>query len=62
MEKVEIGHLFLCYFRYFDKRFTEMFLEKSSTNRMKFVQITDFDWWPWLKEKRLKEKKNIQKQ
>ena len=36
-------HLFLCYCRYFDKSFTEMFLEKSSINRMNFVQITDFD-------------------
>ena len=26
---------------------TEMFLEYSSTNHMNFVQITDFDWWPW---------------
>ena len=26
---------------------TEMFIEKSSTNRMHFVQSTDFDWLPW---------------
>ena len=40
-------HLFLCYCRYFDKRFTEMFLDKSSASRMNFVQIADYDWLPW---------------
>ena len=34
-------HLFPCH-RYFDKSFTEIFLE-SSTKHMNFVQITDFD-------------------
>ena len=34
-------HLFLCYCRYFDKSFTEMFLEWSSTDHMNFVQNTD---------------------
>ena len=40
-------HLFLCYCRYFDKSFSEMFLENSFTNHVNFVQITDFNWWPW---------------
>ena len=38
--KSQNWHLFLCYCRYFDKGFSEMFLEKSSTNHMNFVQIT----------------------
>ena len=33
--------------QYFDKSFSEMFLEWSSTNHMHFVQISDFDWLPW---------------
>ena len=44
MGKVEIG-IYFCVTA--DKRFTEMFLEDSSTDHMNFVQITDFDWWPW---------------
>ena len=31
----------------FWQSFTEMILEYFSTNHMNFVQITDFDWWPW---------------
>ena len=38
---MENWHLFLYYYRYFDKSFAEMFLEKSSTNYMNFVQIID---------------------
>ena len=36
--------LFLSHCRYFDKSFSEMFLELSSTKDMNFVQ---FDWLPW---------------
>ena len=46
-EKNGNWHLFLCYCRYFDKSFTEIFLELSCTNHMNFLQIADFDWWPW---------------
>ena len=42
MGKVEIG----IYFFDFDKMFTEMFLEYSSSNHMNFIKITDFDWLP----------------
>ena len=42
--KSENGHLLLSHCRYFDKSFTEMFLEYSFTN---FVQIGEFDWLPW---------------
>ena len=50
-------HLFLCYCRYFDKSFTEMFLESSSTNHMNFVQIVDFYWLPWQPKCYIFEKK-----
>ena len=36
------------------KSFTEMFLEKSSTNHMNFVQIADSDCLPYRKAKFLK--------
>ena len=37
-------------FRFFS---TEMFLEKSSTIHMNFVQIAEFDWLPWQRKGKL---------
>ena len=39
MGKNENWHLLLSHCRFFDKTFTEMFLEWSSTNHMNFVQL-----------------------
>ena len=50
MGKVEIGIYFCVTADILKKSFTEMFLEKSSTNHMNFVQITDFDWLPWQRQ------------
>ena len=36
-------HLLLSYCRYFDKSFTEIFLELSNTLYMDFVQTAEFD-------------------
>ena len=44
--KSESRPLFLSHYSYFDESFAEMFLEKSSTKYMNFVQITEFDWLP----------------
>ena len=44
MEKVEICNFFLSQWRYLEFFFTEMFIEKSSTFRIFFVQIGVFDW------------------
>ena len=45
-EKSGNWHLFLCYCRYFEKSFIEMFLELSFTSHMNFVKNADFDWLP----------------
>ena len=39
----ENWRLLLSHCRYFDKSFTEMFLKKSSTKRIIFVQTSEFD-------------------
>ena len=41
--KNENWHLLLSHCRYFDKSFTEMFLEWSSTNHMNFVHISEIE-------------------
>ena len=46
MGKMEIG--ICCYLTaYFDKSFTEMFLELSSTKYINFVQTAEFARLPW---------------
>ena len=45
--KSEGRHLLLSYCRYFDKSFTEMFLDYSSIKYMNFVQTAVFDWFLW---------------
>ena len=47
MGKNENWNLLLSHCRYFDRNFTELFLEWSSTSYMNFVQISEFDWLPW---------------
>ena len=47
MGKVEIGIYFCVIADISKKGVTEMFLGKSSTNYMNFVQIADFDWLSW---------------
>ena len=44
MGKEEIDNFFLSKWRYLDFFSTEMFIEKSSTFHMTFVQIGEFDW------------------
>ena len=48
-------HLLLSHCRYFDKGFTEMFIEKSSTKQIISVQSSEFEWQ--LKDKFAKKKK-----
>ena len=44
MGKEEIGNFFCLVWDILKKIFTEMFIEKSSTFQMTFVQIGEFDW------------------
>ena len=45
--KNKIRSIFVSNYRYFDKRFTEFFLELSSTKHIIFVQSSEFYWLPW---------------
>ena len=47
MGKVKVGLFVLSPWRYFDKSFTEMFLEKFPMLQMNFVQTVGFDWLTW---------------
>ena len=44
--KAKIDNFFLSQWGYLEFIFTEMFIEKSSTFHMAFVQIAEFDWLP----------------
>ena len=46
-EKNENWHILLCLCRYFDKGFTEMSIEQSSTKYIILVQTSEFDWLSW---------------
>ena len=48
MGKVEIDHFFCLIGDFWKKKITEMFIEYSSTFRMTFVQIGEFDWFSGL--------------
>ena len=52
MGKVKI-EILLSHCRYFDKTFTEMFLEWSSTKHNIFVLTSKFDWLPWQQKGRI---------
>ena len=45
--KSENWPLLLSHCRYFEKNFTEVFLELSSAKHIIFVKISEFDWLPW---------------
>ena len=45
--KSETWHLVLFHCRYFDKLFSEMFIEWSSTKRIILVLTSKFDWLSW---------------
>ena len=51
--KNENWHLFLSHCRYFDKSFSEMFVEWASTKHILFVQTSQFNWLSWQPNKRL---------
>ena len=58
MGKNENWHLLLSQCRFFDKTFTEMFLEWSSTKHTFFVVTAKFDWLPWQPKGKICEKIN----
>ena len=45
--KTENWDLLLSHCRYFDKGFTEMFVEWFSSKHIMLVQTLQFDWLPW---------------
>ena len=45
--KSENWHLLLFHCRYFDKSFSEMFIEWSSTKHTILVLTSQFDWLSW---------------
>ena len=46
MRKVKIDKTKLFQWRYLEFIFTDLFIEKSCTFNMAFVQIAEFDWLP----------------
>ena len=45
--KSENSYLLVSHCGNFDKNFTEMFLGKSSTKHINFVQTAELDWLAW---------------